>query len=100
MKDLVKLRDRIQKLEKIHQLHILKIILEHNIPYTENSNGVFINIGTIDEKVKKSLVDYLEYVEVQETQLDEGEAERNKFKKNLENDYDKDNKEVVASVCN
>ena len=100
MKDLVKLRDRIQKLEKIHQLHILKIILEHNIPYTENSNGVSINIGTIDEKVKKSLVDYLEYVEFQETQLDECEAERNKFKKNLENDYDKDNKEVVASVCN
>ena len=41
MKDLVKLRDRIQKLEKIHQLHILKIILEHNIPYTENSNGFY-----------------------------------------------------------
>ena len=100
MEHLVKLRDRIQKLEKIHQLHILKIILEHNIAYTENSNGVFINIGTIDDTVKKSLEDYLEYVEVQETQLDEGEAERKKFKKNLENDFSKDNKEVVSSVCN
>ena len=42
MVDLKKLRDVIQRLEKIHQLYILNLIIMRSVPYSENSNGVFI----------------------------------------------------------
>lgn len=84
-----KLRDKIQKLEKIHQLHILKILMENDTHYTENTNGVFVNIGTLHEDVITNIKKYLEYVYLQEDHLDEGEQEKNKYK----DDMEKDNKE-------
>ena len=47
MVDLKKLRDIIQELEKIHQLYILNLIITRSVPYSENSNGVFINMSVI-----------------------------------------------------
>ena len=44
MDDLTSLRDNIENLDKIHQLHILKIFKKYNIEFTENSNGIFVNI--------------------------------------------------------
>lgn len=92
MESLKKLRDKIQTLEKIHQLHILKILIENNISYTENSNGVFINMITLSEDVSNSIEKYLEYVSLQEDHLDKVETEKNKYLDEME----KDNKETVA----
>jgi len=92
MESLKNLRDKIQTLEKIHQLHILKILIENNISYTENSNGVFINMITLSEDVSNSIEKYLEYVSVQEDHLDKVETEKNKYLDEME----KDNKETVA----
>jgi len=92
MESLKHLRDKIQTLEKIHQLHILKILIENNISYTENSNGVFINMITLSEDVSNSIEKYLEYVSLQEDHLDKVETEKNKYLDEME----KDNKETVA----
>jgi|TARA_B100000767_G_C19252426_1_gene323797 hypothetical protein len=92
MESLKNLRDKIQTLEKIHQLHILKILIENNISYTENSNGVFINMITLSEDVSNSIEKYLEYVSLQEDHLDKVETEKNKYLDEME----KDNKETVA----
>ena len=51
MTDLKNLRDAIQQLEKIHQLYILNLVIARSVTYTENSNGVFINMSTISAKV-------------------------------------------------
>ena len=45
--DLKRLRDSIEKMETIHQIHIFKILKENQIEFTENSNGVFINMTLI-----------------------------------------------------
>ena len=92
MESLKNLRDKIQTLEKIHQLHILKILIENNISYTENSNGVFINMITLSEDVSNSIEKYLEYVSLQEDHLNKVETEKNKYLDEME----KDNKETVA----
>ena len=39
--DLKRLRDNIEKMERIHQIHIFKILKENQIEFTENSNGIF-----------------------------------------------------------
>lgn len=92
MEALKNLRNKIQTLEKIHQLHILKILIENNIGYTENSNGVFINMVTLNEDVVNSIQKYLDYVSLQEDHLDKVETEKNKYLDEME----KDNKETVA----
>jgi hypothetical protein len=92
MESLKRLRKHIQSLEKIHQQHILKIIMENKTYYTENSNGVFINMVTLNAVTIDSIKKYLEYVNLQEDHLDQGEIEKNKYKDELE----KDNKETEA----
>ena len=83
MDDLVQLRNKIQSLEKIHQLHILKIINDNNIPYTENTNGVFINLSTTSSIILNKIKTYLKYVNLQEFHLDKGEAAKMQYKQNM-----------------
>ena len=83
MKDLQKLRDKIQNLEKIHQLYILQLFITHNVSYTENSNGIFINMKTISDDVYNLVCEYLAYVKLQEDHLYQGEAAKELYKINL-----------------
>ena len=39
-----KLKSKIEKLGKIHQTKILEIITRNNIKYSENRNGIFLNM--------------------------------------------------------
>jgi len=87
------LREKIEKLKKFHQIKILEIFLENNIPYTENRNGVFINMLNLDKNVIEKIKQYLLYVDNQDLQLETTE----KIKKELENNYFKDNKDIPAN---
>ena len=51
--DLKRLRDNIEKMERIHQIHIFKILKENQIEFTENSNGVFVNMTLLDDTTLK-----------------------------------------------
>ena len=57
-----KLKSKIEKLDKIHQIKILDILIKNQIKYSENRNGVFLNMGslnnkTIQQKQEKTLSD-------------------------------------------
>jgi hypothetical protein len=92
MTDLKKLRNKIQELEKIHQLSILDLVTARSVPYTENSNGVFINMSTISAPVIEEILNYLKYVELQEDQLENDEVLKENYKKSLF----KDNKDALS----
>jgi len=92
MENLKGLRDTVQNLEKIHQIHILKIFKTYKVPYTENSNGIFVNMKELRPDVLQHIEKYLKYVNLQEDHLDEGEAERELYKINF---MKKDNKETL-----
>ena len=49
--DILKLKDTIEKQSKEHQVEILRILVNNKITVNENSNGVFINLTTLDKKV-------------------------------------------------
>ena len=44
------LKDEIEKLEKFHQIQILEILVENKASFTENRNGVFVNLIKISFK--------------------------------------------------
>ena len=87
------LRDEIEKMEPIHQQRVFDIMKNKRISYTENNNGIFINLTTVDEETIKEIKSYLLYVDLQQEQLDKGEKDKEDYIKQ----FYKDNKGIVEN---
>jgi hypothetical protein len=62
--------EKINKLLPIEQKEIFKIIKRFNIKYTENNNGVFINLSNnIDGQYLEEIENYLNYLEINKTNI-------------------------------
>ena len=70
VKKLKELRDVITELEVCEQAEILKIVEKNKIKFTENKNGVFINMNKLSDKAIDDIETFLEYIQ-------------NNYKKNL-----------------
>lgn len=81
--DLKNMKIIIEKMNKINQLYILKIFYENNCNYTENSNGVFINLIYVKPEILKKVNNYIDYISLQETNLNKVE----KIKDDIKNEY-------------
>tara|TARA_A100000164_G_C21328179_1_gene505196 strand:- start:159 stop:443 length:285 start_codon:yes stop_codon:yes gene_type:complete len=89
---LLKIRDDVEKMEKIHQLNILKIFKKHDIEFTENTNGIFINMTILDSTILEEIRSYISYVNLQQKQLNKVEQDKERYKK----EFYKDNKAVAV----
>jgi len=87
------LRDEIEKMEPIHQQRVFEIMKNKRISYTENNNGIFINLTTVDEATINEIKSYLLYVDLQQEQLDKGEKDKEDYIKQ----FYKDNKGIVEN---
>lgn len=43
--------DTIKNFSKVEHIEIFKIFKKHNVKYTENSNGIFVNLNVLNEKI-------------------------------------------------
>jgi hypothetical protein len=59
----------IKKLSKDEHIEIFKIFLEDNISYSENNNGIFINLNNVKDKTLDNILKYAEYIEVKKNDL-------------------------------
>lgn len=59
----------IKKLSKDEHIEIFKIFLEDNISYSENNNGIFINLNNVKDKTFDNILKYAEYIEVKKNDL-------------------------------
>ena len=90
MTELNYLKERIENLNKFHQVEILKLLkTDDTCTLNENKNGIFINLTSLNDKIIYEIEKYLEYVQKQETQLSETETQ----KSILSNTFFKDNKD-------
>tara|TARA_Y100001970_G_C13735544_1_gene603631 strand:+ start:87 stop:338 length:252 start_codon:yes stop_codon:yes gene_type:complete len=53
------LKEKIEALEKTEHQEILKIIKRYECKFTENNNGVFINMNKLSENVIKEIESFL-----------------------------------------
>ena len=61
------LKDKIENLEKYHQIEILRIFKMYStIKTDENKNGTFINLSNIPNDCIDKIESYLQYVNKQE----------------------------------
>lgn len=77
------LRDNIEALPIFHQIEILRILYKNHITFSENKNGVFLNLSYVNLDVIHKISEYVTFVQNQESQMCEFE----KKKMTLSNQY-------------
>jgi hypothetical protein len=95
---LEKLKNKIEGLNKYHQLEILKILSKSLCKINENKSGVYVNLSFLEKSVIDDMFKYLEYIKEQEESFNTMEYQKEEFKNSyfIEKE-DKDNKRVLYS---
>jgi hypothetical protein len=55
---------------KKYYIEIYKIIKENNVLYSQNNNGIFINLTNIEDSILDKIVKYLNYIESRNSEID------------------------------
>ena len=64
------LKNKIEKMEDIHQLHIVSILRQNpDIKLNSNKSGILVNLTTISENILEEIQKYVDYVIEQEKTL-------------------------------
>ena len=78
------LKERIENMDKGHQIEILRILNKfNNFKTNENKNGTFINLTELSQDIISELQKYVNYVEEQQKQLKIGETEKEIIEKHF-----------------
>lgn len=86
---LTELKEEIEKLEPIYHFEIFKILLENNINYNENNNGIFVLMNNINSNIVNKIRQYVEYAKNQKISLEQIEQQKLEYK-NILMDNNKD----------
>jgi hypothetical protein len=60
--ELKNLRDEISALEDFQQIEILKIVDKNDVKYSQNNNGIFLNMKILDDYCLKEIYNFLEFI--------------------------------------
>ena len=60
----------IKNLSKNEHIQIFHIIKNANIKYTENNNGIFINLNNINNALLYKLIDFIKYTKFNNNELE------------------------------
>lgn len=82
-KYLEQLSKQISKLTKEEHIEIFRLLYENDLKYTENNNGIFIQMEHLDKNQIEKIEKYLEYIEKKQFDIDHREKQMNNFKKDL-----------------
>jgi len=77
------LKKKIENLDEIHHKKILEIFIKHDISVSENRNGCFINISSLDSKIIDEIENFLKYINKQEKTLSDVENIKDTLSKNF-----------------
>jgi len=85
IQNIKKIRDKIESINSIQHKSIFRIFKKHNVQYSENKNGIFINLSEVNENILKEINNYLNYLQKQEQVICKIESEKNNMKSYLLN---------------
>jgi len=88
---LIKLKTEIENIPKIHHVKILQILINNKIKFSENRNGIFVNMNEFTNKTIKELQKILLYISEQEKTLNDVEKEKSFYQTNYFKNSNKDN---------
>ena len=84
MPNLHDLKEKIESLTKHHQIEVLHILSKiTGVCLNENNNGTFVNLTEQSDDVITKLMEYIKYVDVQQSHLQDIEEEKDR----IENEF-------------
>lgn len=93
--EILDLKNKISCLSKNNHLDIFKLLIKHKVKYTENKNGIFINLTKLENKVLLELYNFVDFTIKNSNYIEEEnnlrENFRDKFEKEIDNSNDMDN---------
>lgn len=79
--DLRQMKEQIEKMDKINQIDILKILRDsNNVILNENKSGVYVNLTYCPQNTIDEIIKYLDYATEQEKVLKTTEQEKDNVK--------------------
>jgi predicted RNA-binding protein len=78
-----RLIDMVKGLSKEEHIEVFKVFRDHHENYSENNNGIFINLNTIRESVIDEILKYIEYMNVKKSDLIQEEMKKDTTKQLL-----------------
>ena len=72
--DLIRLKTRIEKCNKTETIEIFKIIHKNNEKYTQNNNGIFLDLNKICEQTQNEIRAFIDFSEENRKHINEIEA--------------------------
>lgn len=85
--DILNLKNKITKMTKSDQLEILKLFKNKKIKYTENKNGIFINLTKLNTKMLLELQNFVDF----SIQNKDNFEKENIIRDSIRDKFDKDN---------
>lgn len=77
------IKSKIEKFTSDKHIEIFKIFKKHNVVYTENKNGIFINLNHVHDSVLQEIEQYIDYIQKQDNILLSVENEKNNLEQQL-----------------
>ena len=102
MSDLIKLKEKMENLNESQQLDIVRILMDNQIKFSENSNGIFLNLTNLKSDEINEITKYIQYISDQEANLITIENMKKEYKKNFfmnnNNDDEDSSKSTAQSI--
>jgi hypothetical protein len=73
------IQDNIEKLCQTEIDEIFKILYKNNCSYTQNNNGVFVNLNWLDEDILTNIKDYVSFCLCSQREISKYETIKNKL---------------------
>ena len=77
------LRKKIENLQASSHYEIFKLIQKYEIPFNENSNGIFINMSNMTEECVNELTSHLKWLDEQKSFLQKDENVKEQYRENF-----------------
>lgn len=78
------LKNKIDLLEEMEKKEVFSLINKHNMKYTTNKNGVFVNMNLFTKEVIKDIINFLDFSKNNKKILEE----REKLQNNIQNQHE------------
>lgn len=66
--------DTVERMQEAEQYQVFDLLKQETNKYTENQNGVFVNLSHVEEATLRKLATFVEYWEMQRVEIAEKEA--------------------------
>ena len=97
--DLESLKERVERMEKLHQIEVLRILqASKDAQLSENANGVFINMSDLSPETVQKIAAFSVYVDEQLQNLDEMEEEKQRIASTFFCEKDKTKRDKASTL--